>query len=90
MKSTLGTFFSITYLLIVGGFLVYAQMCQELYCGLIIIVPLMPWPIIVEILPLPGILNSQFGIIVFVLLNSGILYFLGAWIEKFRRKRKMA
>lgn len=64
------------YLLITTGLIFYSLTCSGIFCGLGIILPVMPWILLLESI-LPDTIWTYFGI---VIVNSVILYYLGRYI----------
>ncbi|MEK7538878.1 MAG: hypothetical protein AAB552_03495 [Patescibacteria group bacterium] len=90
--SKLGLWLAGVYGVIASGIIYYAFTCSGEYCGFIILLPIMPWPLLAEVIPrsqqLFGVLNSPFGAFVFLFLNVAIIYFAGALIESLIKKIK--
>lgn len=79
-------------MIIAGGIIYYALTCTGGFCGFVVILPLMPWPLLAQVIPGPNILfdalDSAFGPLVLVLLNGIIIYFIGVLIERMVKKIK--
>jgi hypothetical protein len=76
----------------VGGFAFYSFTCSSDFCGIMMLVPIMPWPLLIVAIYGPRMLfdvpDSQFGAFVFAFLNAVIFYFVGALIESLIKKIK--
>jgi hypothetical protein len=81
MSSKLGIFLAGIYGLISIAVLGYVTLCSDMYCGLVILVPILPWPLLAEIAGFPTVLDSMLGAVAFM------LYWLGATIERYRTKK---
>lgn len=79
LESKIGKYFIITYALFAIGVYVFAFMCGDSSCSLYIVLPIMPWALI---------LAQDLGLSftwalypIFILLNASVAYVLGAGIE---------
>jgi hypothetical protein len=86
MRSKLGIILAVTYGLVSVVIFGYAMLCLGMFCGLIILAPIMPWPFLVEMVGFPAFFNNMFGAVVFALINAGLLYWLGSAIERYRSR----
>ena len=90
--SKLGLWLAGIYAVITGSIFYYAFTCSGWYCGVVMVLPIMPWPLLMEAIPdwrvLFGFLDSVFGAFVFLFLNIIILYFIGVLIERMVRNIK--
>lgn len=73
--SVIGAFFVAGYLLITAASVFYSLTCSGVFCGLTIILPVMPWLFLLE----PIISGNAWSYFLIVLLNSFIFYFLGRY-----------
>jgi hypothetical protein len=87
MSSKLGIFLASIYGLISVAVLGYVMLCSSMFCGLIILVPILPWPLLAEIVGFPTFLDSMLGAIIFMFINTALLYWIGATIERYRAKK---
>jgi len=77
-KSKLGVFIVGIYLLISIAAAIYAATCNGMFCGLVLVGPVMPWPFLLE-----GIVKNSYPLyFVLVALNSVILYFVGLGLSR--------
>jgi hypothetical protein len=67
MRSKLGIILAVTYGLVSVVIFGYAMLCLGMFCGLIILAPIMPWPFLVEMVGFPAFFNNMFGAVVFAL-----------------------
>ncbi len=81
-KSKNGITFVSLYLIVAIIMLIYSYLCSGMYCGLVVLLPIMPWPFVFE----RFISDSFFIFFILVALNSIILYYLGWLISLFLRK----
>ena len=79
-----GVFFVAGYLLITAGAVFYSFTCSGVFCGLTIVLPVMPWLFILE----PILSNTVWSYFVIVILNSVIFYFLGRYIGRLVEERE--
>ena len=78
LKSKTGKWFLGIYLLMTCGINLYAVTCSDMYCGLVIVLPVMPWPFMLE-----GLFqDSSVLYAMLVMLNSIILYVIGQGVSK--------
>ena len=81
-KSKIGTTFVLLYLAVTLIVWIYAYTCSGMYCGLILLLPIMPWAFL-----LGGIINdSIFVFFVLVAFNSVLVYYLGWLIDRLIKK----
>lgn len=83
-KSKIGIALVSLYLVAIIFIFVYANTCSGEFCGMVLVLPTMPWPFLLEgILP-----DSMFVFFILVALNSGILYGFGCLIGSLIQKLK--
>ena len=83
-KSKIGIFFVLLYLIATIIFWVVSSTCSGMFCGLILVFPIMPWVFLLE-----GVIGDSIIIyLVLVVLNSLIFYTLGWLISLFIKKLK--
>lgn len=81
-KNKLGFILLGFYLLVTIAIVLYTQVCSEMFCGAVMVVPIMPWPFILE-----GIVQDSLPIFVcLIALNALIIYFIGSAISKLFNK----
>jgi hypothetical protein len=83
-KSKIGFVLSALYLLVTIIIVIYAKTCSGMFCGMVMVLPTMPWVLILEGL----IEDSIFVFFILVILNSGILYGLGYLLSSILKKTK--
>ncbi len=81
-KSKIGIIFVSLYLIVTIIMLIYSYLCSGMYCGLVVLLPIMPWPLVFE----RFISDSFFVFFILVALNSIILYYLGWLVSLMLRK----
>lgn len=79
-----GVFFVAGYLLFTAGSVFYSLTCSGVFCGLTIVLPVMPWLFILE----PILSNSAWSYFVIVVLNSVIFYLIGLYVGKLIDERE--
>lgn len=79
-----GVFFVAVYLLLTAGAVFYSLNCSGVFCGLTIVLPVMPWLFLLE----PILSDTVWLYFAIVLLNSVILYFLGRYIGQLAEDRQ--
>lgn len=67
------------YWLVTIGVIVYSNACSGMFCGLVIVIPVLPWPLINPIEHF--ITDSWLTYLIIVMLNSALIYFIGAAIQ---------
>lgn len=78
MKSKIGVSLVILYVLLIGILWLMESSCTGWGCGYSLVIPLMPWPLILE-----GIIIPSIPLYIFLMLvNACILYFIGLGISK--------
>ncbi len=63
--------------------------CGDMYCGLIAIAPVLPWPLVAEVIQFPEFLDSKFGLYFFAIVNIYLLYWSGSVIERWYKSRSL-
>lgn len=83
MKSKIGFILILLYT-ITTAYLYWSNLsCNGYGCGLLTILPIMPWPFVFE-----SLFQLSLPIyIIFVIINGGILYFIGLGITKLTTKK---
>ena len=80
-KSKLGIALVLLYLIATIVIWVYANTCSSIYCGLILILPTMPWALLLE-----KIIGDSVSIfLILITLNSVLIYSFGwliSWLIK--------
>lgn len=71
--SKVGLFVSILYLLLTGYFFYEAFMCVGMYCGFILVLPIMPWNFLLD----GWVQGSWFVYAMLLFVNFSICYSLG-------------
>lgn len=74
-KSKIGITLVLLYLITTLIIWIYANTCSDMYCGLILILPTMPWALLFEKI----IGDSVFIFFILITLNSVIIYSFG-WL----------
>ncbi len=81
-KSKIGMVFTTIYLIATIIIWILAHTCNGMYCGMILILPTMPWIFLLE-----GVISdSIFVFFILVILNSMIAYGIG-WLISLLIKR---
>jgi cation transport ATPase len=84
--SKFGFVLSGLYLIITSVIFYQAFTCGEMFCGLMAILPVLPWTFVMEAIPGFKFLDNQFGLYFFALVNLLILYLLGSVLERWYKK----
>jgi len=83
-KTKIGVVLTSFYLIFSVGIWIYAQACSGMYCGLVLVLPTMPWVFLLE-----GVIkDSIFVFFILVILNSAIIYSIGLLISLLIRRIK--
>ena len=77
-KSKIGIALVSLYLIATITIWVYTNACSGMYCGLILILPIMPWVLLLEKI----ISDSIFVFFILMILNSTIIYSFGWLISR--------
>lgn len=80
--NTWGLVLSGIYGVISLGVIVYAYTCSGIFCGLVAVIPVMPWPFVLEGL----VLDTLPTLITLIILNAIIVYFIGSMVSKLFKK----
>jgi len=89
--SKIGLWLAGVYLIVAIFILIRGLTCSGMFCGLSILIPIMPWPFLVEMLPTTFqnlFLDSTIGVFVLVFLNTIIVYLVGLGISSIISKNK--
>ena len=79
--SKVGIVFLFVYALFTLGILIYAFTCRGMCCGLVIVLPVMPWAIILE-----GFMRDTWlTYALLLILNGSILYGIGLALGKLKK-----
>ena len=78
IKSKIGFKLVGFYFILVAAVWIQAYVCKELFCGLMVVLPVMPWVFVLE----PYLQDSLFVYFLIVGVNSGLLYALGIILER--------
>jgi len=84
--SKYGLILAMIYWLLTISFIIYSKACSGMFCGLIIVVPVLPWPLINSVEHF--ITDSWFTYTIIVVLNTAIFYLIGSTIQKLIIKSK--
>ncbi len=68
-----GMWFATIYLLSTIGVIAYSNSCSEMFCGMLVTVPLFPWLLILENLMDENVTTY----LLIVILNSSVFYLVG-------------
>ena len=80
-KSKLGLILAFIYSIITIIIVIYSFTCSGMFCGLWLILPVMPWNFILE-----GVIRDSLTAFVFLaVLNAIIFYFIGYFIDRLRK-----
>lgn len=80
--NTWGLVLSGIYGVISLGVIVYAYTCSGMFCGLVAVLPVMPWPLLLE-----GVLSDSIStLLILIVLNAFIMYFIGAGLSRLFKK----
>lgn len=83
-KSKIGIVLVALYLIATIIIAIYANTCSGMYCGLWLVLPVMPWVFLLE-----GVVSdSIFIFFILVILNSAIIYVVGLLISSLIRRIK--
>lgn len=80
--SRVGLIFSLVYLLVTAYFFYQAFTCSGMYCGFILVLPIMPWNFLLE----GWIQGSWFVYAILLLVNFCIFYSVGHFFGLFVRR----
>ena len=78
-----GIFCVAGYLLVTAGLVFYSVTCSGAYCGLGIILPVMPWILLLESI-LPDTILTYFLIVIF---NSILIYLITRYVSRLVMER---
>ena len=83
-KSKIGIVFALLYLIATLIIWIIAHTCGDMYCGMIIVLPVMPWAFLLQ----GTITGTFFDFFILVALNSILIYSVGWLISLLFKKLK--
>jgi len=76
-RSKVGILFVGFYFLLIILTLIMANICSGMYCGMIIVLPIMPWAML-TVINIPDFI----AYVLFAIINTLIVYLIGYGIQK--------